>query len=187
MKKAKRLKRTFTQAKGKRGPMRSGLGGRMTIDGLPVVDAKAPLILEVNDNDVRESETGRREPGSCAAACAAMRQEHTSKAFIYRSKAYILRTPSRGKQFYERYQVPRSLRIELGAFDKGGEFEAQDFKLNRPYLSQTAGYRLTAPAKSQSLPLKSHRKKYGNYAANGSRAKAHVSVKVRPRPTGFSK
>lgn len=199
MKKAKRSrplqsKGTFTravQALKARNPMKTGNhGSGMLLDDLPVRDSKSPLILEVTPEDVENS--SRRQPGSCAAAKAVMRQEHTTKAYIYRSKAYILRTNG-NKEYYERYEVPNSLRIELGAFDKEGEFEPQEFKLSKPYPSQTTAakkkYHMLRPAtKSSALPRSSNHKKYGDYKATGKRTRRYTAIKVRPRPQfSFSK
>src|ERR1700719_975634 len=103
----------------------SGTGGRMKIDGLPVVDAKVPLILEVTADDIRHSNP--KDPAGCAAAVAAMRQEGVTKAYAHLSKFYM---KNEEKQVYERYEAPRKLRTEIVALDRGGKFVPEEFKLS---------------------------------------------------------
>ncbi len=167
----------------------SGYGGRMRLDGLPVVDAKKPLILEVTADDIKHSNP--LDPAGCAAAIAAMRQEGVTKAFIHLSKAYIM---NKQKTHYERYEAPRRLRTEVVAYDRGGSFEPNEFELKAPSASKTVEgarkyredvkkkYRLQVPRGQNALPKKSTWKTYGTKGIAGAKPRKHKLTKVRSQP-----
>lgn len=160
--------------------MISGRSGNMKIDGLPVVDAKKPLILEVTSDDIAHSNP--KDKAGCAAAVAAMRQEGVTKALVHLSKVYIKRN-----NHYERYEAPKKLRTEVVAFDRGGTFEPDEFQLNAPYLRQEnaarKAYRLQVPGGTNALPKKSHWKTYKTKGVAGNKPRKHIVANVRNRPS----
>jgi hypothetical protein len=164
--------------------MISGTGTNMRINGKPVIDAKKPLILDVTADDIKHSNP--LDPAGCAAAVAVMRQEGVSKALVHLSKVYIERPKN-----YERYEAPRALRTEVIAYDRGGSFEPDKFKLNAISPSQTKEarkqYRLQVPGGKNALPKKSNWKTYPIKGVAGSRPRQHIVTKVRARPSGFSR
>ena len=109
----------------------------MKIDGIEVRDADAPLLLHIRTPDCK---TGKKDPQNCAAAKAAMREPGVILARIYRTRSYLLK--GRGKaRYWERFLTPDSLRGEIIAFDRGGEFDPGDYELPRPPKSMKLGVR----------------------------------------------
>ena len=91
----------------------------MKINGLKVVDVRKKLAIAITPKDINAAKkTGRKDPGACAAALAAMRQLHVTEAKVQIGRTYIMR----GKK-WERYFTPDALRSEIVAFDRGGDFE----------------------------------------------------------------
>jgi hypothetical protein len=184
---AKRLSTKADKGKSKGGIV-SGNIPRMHFNGKPVRDAKKPLILEVTTDDIEHSNP--LDKAGCAAAVAVMRQEGVSNAYIHLSKAYI----ERG-DYYERYEIPGSLRSEIIAYDRKGSFEPDEFKLRAPPPSSRLGskrkaktqYRLQVPGGNNALPTKSTWKTYKSKGTPGTRPRRHVVAKVRSRPSGFNK
>jgi len=164
----------------------SGASAGMKINGKRVVDAKKSLILEVTGDDIKHSNP--LDPAGCAAAVAVMRQEGVAHAYVHLSKVYIEQP-----RYWIRYESPRALRQEVVVFDRKGEFEPNEFKLNAPPPSQTrearqAYYRLQVPGGKTALPRKSTWKTYkGKGHIAGNRPRQHVTTKVRARPSGFTK
>lgn len=103
----------------------------MKIDGLPVVDAKAPILLSINAADIRKGHG--LEPDACAAAVACMRQLDCRAARVHMGRIYILS----GKKWY-RYDTPQSIRSEVIAFDRRHSFKPGIYKLNPPRPSDVA-------------------------------------------------
>jgi len=103
----------------------------MKINGLPVVDAKSPLLLSINARDIKKGD-GKNED-SCAAAVACMRQLECKAAKVHMGRIYILT----GKKWY-RYETPQSLRSEIIAFDRRMSFKPGVYKLNPPRQSIVA-------------------------------------------------
>jgi len=103
----------------------------MKIDGLPVVDAKAPILLSISAADIRRGHG--RDPDSCAAAVACMRQLDCRAAKVHMGRIYVLN----GKKWY-RYQTPQSIRSEVIAFDRRDSFKPGVYKLNPPAASKVA-------------------------------------------------
>jgi hypothetical protein len=103
------------------------------IDGLPVIDATAPIILKVQSRDIKGSNT--KTPDQCAIARACRRQLHVKEARIHLSRMY-LRTNDTN---WVRYIVPKSARSEIIAFDRGGNFEPSEFKFDKVTPSQIIG------------------------------------------------
>ena len=89
----------------------------MHISGLPVVDAKTPLIIRINKRDVKLGHT--KDPGACAAARCLLRSvPKIQAARVHLSRSYI----QIGNTHWVRYATPQSLRSEVVSFDRGGKF-----------------------------------------------------------------
>lgn len=96
-----------------------------SIDGLPVVDAKRPLVLHVTAADIAKAAASTQEPERCAVARACQRELHVIEARVHLSRTY-LRT---NKSNWVRYATPQAMREEIIAFDRGGAFQPQEFTL----------------------------------------------------------
>lgn len=100
----------------------------MKIDGMKVVDAKRKLKLEISNDDVKQGKT--KEPGTCAAAKACLRQVKDIKAVrVHLSRVYMKIEDKQGEKWV-RYLTPDPLRNEIIAFDRGGTFEPGQYTLN---------------------------------------------------------
>jgi hypothetical protein len=94
----------------------------MKIAGLEVVDVKNPLILHIGPEDIRLA--GKKNPETCAAAKACVRQLKASAARVHLSRIYVLVSKK-----WRRYFTPKSLRAEIISFDRGGSFEPSEHRL----------------------------------------------------------
>lgn len=103
------------------------------IDGLPVVDAKAPLKITITAQDI--SNADRKDPAHCVAALACKREHHVQEVRVHLSRVYT-RT---NKGNWQRYIVPRELRDEIIAYDRGGRFQPAEFVLAAPQPSKRSG------------------------------------------------
>lgn len=103
------------------------------IDGLPVIDAKRPLTLEVLPADIAKADT--KHPESCAAARACVRGLKVLEARVHLGRVYL----RQNKNNWVRYSTPKHLRDEIIAFDRGGTFEPGVFELGVPALKGHSG------------------------------------------------
>ena len=101
----------------------------MKIDGLPVYDATAPLLLHITRADAT---SGQKDPGKCAAAKAAKRTPGVIEARIYRTRSFLLVQNKAGEKSWRRYNTPNSIRNEIISFDRGARFEPDDYVLTEP-------------------------------------------------------
>jgi hypothetical protein len=114
----------------------------MKILGLPVVDAKKPIVLTVTKDDIKNAHKHSKDPEGCVAAQAAMRQEKAISARVHLGRVYI----RKGKNWI-RYYTPHNLRNEIIAFDRGGSFSTGDFNLVPVSPArQGIGYRYGTPS-----------------------------------------
>lgn len=97
-----------------------------SIDGKPIVNATESITLVVNGSDVARSD--HQESANCAVARACRRQLHAREVRIHLSRAYIRSNESN----WVRYDVPRSMRAEIVAFDRGGRFSPGTWVLTPP-------------------------------------------------------
>lgn len=107
----------------------------MTIDGLPVKDARKSVILHVTTGDIRKAKV--KDPSACAAALACKRDLGAKEAQIHKSRTYL-----RFNGHWTRYLTPASLQAEIVAFDRGGRFEPGEHRLtkmapSRPFNKKT--------------------------------------------------
>lgn len=94
----------------------------MKINGTKVADATSRLKITITPNDVRKGDN--KNPSSCAAAVALLRQCGASQARVHIGRTYL-----KIDNKWVRYQTPKSLRSEIIAFDRGGKFEPGDHEL----------------------------------------------------------
>lgn len=136
----------------------------MKINGLPVTDASKPLTIKITAGDCKKGAT--KEPNSCAAAQAALRQTTASEARVHISRTYL----KFGKKWV-RYQTPAALRQEIVSFDKGTGFSPGEYLLRAIPPSELAqrGGRQGGQDKPRKGP-KRHR------------AKSHMLKDARHRP-----
>jgi hypothetical protein len=105
------------------------------IDGLPVIDAKRPITITITKSDVDKADV--KEPAGCAVARACRRDLHAIEARVHLARVYV-RT---NKGNWTRYMTPRSMRSEIVAFDRGGQFEPGEFTLSAPSATKVLGKR----------------------------------------------
>lgn len=96
----------------------------MKIKGLPVRNATKKVKIVIAPQDCKFGSS--KEPGSCAAARAALRQvPRCSEVRIHLSRSYL-----RVGNVWFRYITPDSLRGEIVTFDRGGKFDAGEYYFN---------------------------------------------------------
>lgn len=103
------------------------------IDGKPVIDARRGTMLHITKQDIAKGD--RKRPDKCAAALAILREMHAIEARVHLSRIYI-RT---NKGNWQRYVAPRSLRSEVIAYDRGGQFEVGTHYLCAPQPTAKLG------------------------------------------------
>jgi hypothetical protein len=104
----------------------------MEIRGSAVEDATQDLILSVTAKDIRNASS--KNPSNCVVAKACRRQENL-EAIIHVSRVYL----RNGGKNWIRYILPKSLRGEIIAFDRGGKVYPGDFILMAPKASEKLG------------------------------------------------
>lgn len=138
----------------------------MKIAGLTVVDAKKKLTVHISNQDVAKGHT--KDPSSCAAALACRREV----AGCTEAKVHLGRTYLKVGNKWVRHLTPASLRSEIIAFDRGADFAAGEYILQRPTPSQRAQAGMQqGSAKNGAKRTKPNAKKRGKY---------HVVQGVRP-------
>lgn len=96
----------------------------MEINGSKVVDATKKIVLKITERDVKKGNT--KDPGACAAALACMRElPNCTEARVHLGRTYV----KTGRN-WTRFQTPHSLRSEIVAFDRGGEFAPGEYTLS---------------------------------------------------------
>lgn len=103
----------------------------MEINGKKVVDATKKIKIHITKRDATDG--ANKNPSSCAAARAAKRdipecisaRVHIGRVYIETEKKWI------------RYFTPDSLRTEIIAFDRGGEFQPGEYELKAPTPAET--------------------------------------------------
>lgn len=106
-------------------------------NGLPVVDAKKPIQIHVNDIDVKQSK--RKSPTECVIAKACKRLFKAREVMILRRTAYVdLPGPGRGgRRQFKRFIIDRNVSEKIGVFDKTGQMDTGGFTLLPPSPSMT--------------------------------------------------
>lgn len=135
------------------------------IDGLPILDAKKPLVLKINENDINKAD--RKEPADCAVARACRRDLHVKEVRVHLGRVYLRQNAGN----WLRYMTPRALRSEIIAFDRGGAFAPGEFTLSAP-----------SPAKKTGKAQGSKTNKTRRGGKGKSRRPPHVVTDVRTGP-----
>lgn len=125
-------------------------------EGLPVIDAKSDIVLNVTKKDVLNSK--KKDPGSCAAAQAGKR-EFRRDVKVFLSRMYV-----RSKKGWVRYITPTNAAREIVSFDRGSEFIPGEYIFKAAGPGQKLGYRKVTNHKSTGM---------------GQRRKLHVTANVR--------
>jgi hypothetical protein len=113
------------------------------INAIPVHDAKKPVVLTINQVDCDKGKT--KDPGSCAAARASIRQFHAFDARVHISITYVgVKDKRTGKKHYIRYTTPGALSREIVAFDRGAAFMPGHYVLQVPTSTQRLGAQRTS-------------------------------------------
>jgi hypothetical protein len=105
------------------------------IDGLPVEDARHPIVLHISKEDCKHGDN--KNPAGCVAALALRRQLRAKEVRVHVGRVYVRTTPDK----WVRYQVPTSMRTEIVVFDRGGSFAPGEYKLSPPRPSKRLGKR----------------------------------------------
>lgn len=96
----------------------------MKINGLKVVDAKRKVKIHITPVDVAKGKT--KNPSSCAAARACVREQLCSDARVHIGRTYL----KSGEGHWVRFKTPQSLRSEIVAFDRGARFAPGEYTLS---------------------------------------------------------
>lgn len=111
----------------------------MKLEGLEVVDAVRPLIIDIEDADCKKGK--KKSPGACAAAVAIIREVGAIEARVHLGRTYV-KKKFKGKEIWERYMTPPAISREMTAFDRGAAFEPGTYKFRHPAKTAKLGYRL---------------------------------------------
>jgi hypothetical protein len=136
------------------------------IDGLTVINAKKPVTLHINRNDVAKAD--RKEPEDCVVARACRREMHAKEVRVHLGRIYVRTNEGN----WTRYMTSKSMRDEIIAFDRGGQFEPGVFTLKEPPPTRQTGRHQGGPMKPRRL-----RKSTGK-----KRSPPHVVTNVRMGP-----
>jgi hypothetical protein len=135
---------------------------------IEVEDADEPIVLHITK---RDTSAGKKfAPAECAAALSCRREPGVLAALVYRTRTVLLKKKGRGL-VWKRYKTPESVRNELIAFDRGGEFMPGD------YIVRPLGKNQQLGNIKQSNALRGDRKPK---SPRGKRS-PHVVQGVRPR------
>jgi hypothetical protein len=138
-----------------------------TIEGLPVLNAKRPIMLHVTPQDIK---TARKySPGNCAVAKACMREWKVKEARVHLSRIYV----RCNEKNWVRYFTPRPMRSEIIAYDRGGEFLPSVYTVKPVSASKRTGKRqgTDTDKNNKSRELRKKRKPYT--VVKGVRIAAH--------------
>jgi hypothetical protein len=137
---------------------------QMKINGLKVADARGSVSLHITPQDIAKGNT--KDPGGCAAARCIMREvPECVEARVHLGRTYI-----KTKDKWLRYQTPESLRSEIIAFDRGGQFEPGVYVL-RPMAPANRLGKQQGSKKNQTNPKRERntRKRRVNHTVTGVR------------------
>ncbi len=124
----------------------------MKINGKKVVNSTKPVVLEVTAIDIKTGDN--KNPSQCAAAKACLRQLKVVSARVHVGRTYI-ELPDK----WVRYLTPKSLRSEIMAFDRGGNFEPSTHVLGGINPSKATGKK-QSHAKFSTPPKKKRKRPY---------------------------
>lgn len=116
--------------------------GKRTLEGLPVIDAKNVLLLEIKRPDILGS--SKADAANCAAA-RALKRCYGSDARVFLTRTYV-----KIGNAWARFMTPEAISREITAFDRGATFEPGEYTLNPPPKTMRLDYRAkpTGPKKT---------------------------------------
>lgn len=88
----------------------------MKINGKKVVNGKSDFRLKIQQRDITRGKS--KAPAECAAALALMRENKDISSVRVHIGRIFIETPGA----WLRYKTPHTLRDEIVAFDRGGQF-----------------------------------------------------------------
>jgi hypothetical protein len=137
-----------------------------SIDNLPVQDARKPMVLTITKADCKNGDP--KHPNSCAVARSLQREFRAKEVRVHLARVYIKTSPDK----WTRYIVPKSLRSEIIAFDRGGEFAPGEYYLSAARPSVQLGAKRKVP-----------KRKTGTHPQRArSNKKYHIVTDVRNGP-----
>jgi len=104
-----------------------------SIEGLPIRDAGKSVKIAVSKRAATQQD-GRLDPAGCPFARACKAALGVTKVFVYRKRAYV-----KSGDHYKRFIIPEALHTEIVSYDRGGGFQAGEFTLKKPTVSQQLG------------------------------------------------
>ena len=128
------------------------------MDGLPVLDAKKPLRLEVMREDIRDA--SKKVPNSCAVAKACTRAMGVKGVKVHVSRLYL----NTNDKSWTRYVVSGAMRNEIIAYDRGGKFMPGVYVLNAPQKCKRLGVKQTDRKRGARPEVKNPAKKLRAYS-----------------------
>ena len=136
----------------------------MKIAGIPVVDASKRVTIRITPKDVRDGKT--KDPGSCAAARACMRDTKASLARVHLGRTYL-----KIDKKWIRFQTPDALRSEIISFDRGHDFQAGEYVLRPMSPSNRMTGKAKGSATSKTKPANAKKKaRIKHHVVHGVRA-----------------
>jgi hypothetical protein len=104
-------------------------------EGLPVIDAKEPLRVFVNESDIKKARP--QNPKQCVYAQACKRLFGARTVVFLRTTAYVDLPNEKGNRFVNRFTLHRTTGEAIQHFDKTGEAHPGGFLLSPPRPSRT--------------------------------------------------
>jgi hypothetical protein len=138
-----------------------------TIEGLPVINAKKPIMLHVTPEDIKAAR--KHSPGNCAVAKACQREWKAKEVRVHLSRIYV----RHNEQNWTRYFTPYAMRSEIIAYDRGGEFLPSVYTVNPPVPSQRTGKRQGSSAGDVGRTHNNKKKRKKYTVVVGVRVAAH--------------
>ncbi len=136
----------------------------MKIDGKPVINATKKIILHISPRDVAQG--NNKDPGSCAAARACIRELGAKAARVHLGRTYV-----KFDDKWLRFGTSHALRTEIVAFDRGGKFSPGTYYISPLQPShRPAGRRLGSVKTKVKIARKTHRKRAKIHIVSGVRA-----------------
>jgi hypothetical protein len=112
------------------------MAARFLLEGLPVEEAEADMLLVPNEADCANAVAG--DPDNCIFAQTAKRCFGSGSVKVLNSHAYIdLPGENGGSRYFKRFVIPTETRFQIEQFDATGKFDRRAYVLKAPPLSET--------------------------------------------------
>ena len=152
----------------RRNPMSTYVTKRAAELGVKVVDATAPLMLEVKQSDIDRAVP--KNSKVCAFARACERAMPVEAAFFFKSTAWL-----EYKDKIVRYRLPNSMQKEIVSFDRSRQMEPGVYRLSAIGKNKT----LKAKAKERERDKAAKRSHQGAGKLRRTEAFRHKTTNVR--------